>query len=473
MESETFQISRLLRFPALTDHYQDFYLEIRKGLTSRSTRLYLGAIVHLHTENPEWAEYPNSQKLESAYGSILESLSTNENEETISQIIKTTSRLRSLLKSEESFKESEERFRNWLQRNIVVQASIEEPQILNDGSLKDPFSKATELTQKLVAMDPLHLQKEGRIQFPLASLDFEEVAKIPIGLDVFDESELDGGAEYNKLLTISGESNIGKSHLGMFFESHIVAQRHTGFHGSAEDSYETTKKRLLAHFLRKSAKDIKNLSIQERKTRMIELYGDPEDKNSLHHHLQTKFGMEYFPEGLLTPKSLKEKVLRFEDQTESHVQVVMVDYLQKARLQGFHPKMQRDEELEHIVNQFAEFGEEHGHITILISQVPSHAAGGQTEFLGIRQAIARSYAATWGAHYIITANRTQEETTRLRSSEDKHPRLNLFLCKNKDNPIGTCYTLGIPEEARWKFFRQKSELERAAKLLNPKAYQRT
>jgi hypothetical protein len=39
----------------------------------------------------------------------------------------------------------------------------------------------------------------------------------------------------------------------------------------------------------------------------------------------------------------------------------------------------------------------------------------------------------------------------------------MFLCKNKNGPLGTCYALGLPNQGLWKFFRTKAELERFIK----------
>jgi hypothetical protein len=230
---------------------------------------------------------------------------------------------------------------------------------------------------------------------------------------------------------------------------------------SGEDSLETTRKRWFAHFLRRERDDIMKMTEMERLHAFRELYGHEEDTDSLHHHIRTGFPIACIREGEFSPQKMEEKIDAYEQKHQKKIVMFMGDYLQKMieNPAKRYTKRQRDEEMEFIVNQVREMCQKRKTSSLLISQVPSHAAGGGHEFLNLKQAVARSYAATWGAHYVITLNRTTEEIRRLATARDKRPRLNMFLCKNKDGPLGVCYTLGYPKEARWEFFRTKVELE--------------
>jgi replicative DNA helicase len=175
------------------------------------------------------------------------------------------------------------------------------------------------------------------------------------------------------------------------------------------------------------------------------------------------------PEGDFSPQKVLEKIDRTEQKTQTKIKAFMCDYLQKMTENDSskNNRTMRDEELENTVNQIKDICQEKKSFGIVISQVPSHAAGGAQEFLSLKQAVARSYAATWGAHYVVTMNRTAEETRRLASSAtDKRPRLNLFLCKNKDGPLGVCHALGFPDQARWEFYRDKASMEKSIEYDN-------
>ena len=383
---------------------------------------------------------------------------------TTGKVFQKSSTIRELIEKAEDPSRAEGNFRNWLQRTITCNATVAEPTRNSGGELTDPFYEASEKLTILKTKGLATERKGGNVFFPLKDTILEYRPRIPIGIDIFDQEEWEGGPEFDTLLTLSGESNVGKTMLGLYIMSCLAACRKNVLVISGEDSEAENKKRILCHHLRATPAEIALLSEKERDKRMKEHYGDPEDPESLHYHLQNRFASICPEEGKLTPTYIEEKIDAVEQQIQEPIHATMIDYLQKTKPDGDTRRMQRDEELEQFVNQVKENGEDK-RFTLLISQVPSHAAGGKTEFLGIKEATARSYAATWGAHYIVTINRTLEETERLRESADKRPRLNLFLCKNKNGPIGTCYTLGYPREARWRFFRRKAEMLRAAETL--------
>jgi hypothetical protein len=354
---------------------------------------------------------------------------------------------------------AEDLFRNWLERSIVGRAGNAEP---SPFIQHDPLAAALERLQHL-KKTPLLYRKDEEIAFPLGSYALATKPKTPTGIEPFDLVELEGGAEEDTTLILSGESNIGKSHLGLFCLSSLSLRREAVLLCSGEDSLETTRKRIFAHYLRMPARDVIAMSERERIERFRELYGHEEDPESLHHHISSSVAIACIPEGNFTPAKITEKIDAFEQKTQKKIKGFMCDYLQKMNenAAGKKNKTMRDEELENTVNQIKDICQTRKTFGIIISQVPSHAAGGVGEFLNLKQAVARSYAATWGAHYVVTMNRTVEETRRLASAgEDKRPRLNLFLCKNKDGPLGVCYALGYPNEARWEFFRDKSTMER-------------
>lgn len=461
MESESLQIARFFKYPAWAEHYREFLPDTLEGISQPANQLFISLISKLTNQR-------KTQTPEEFLDFCLEASLTWTGEESttlgkkipIGKVLQKSSTIRELICKNEDQTRAEQNFRNWLQRTITCNATTAEPTIKPDGSLTDPFFKASE---KLVILGAKRLLAEGEkeeIFFPLSNTHLEYRPRMPIGLDIFDQEEWDGGPEFDTVLTLSGESNVGKTMLGLYIMSCLASCRKNLLIISGEDSKEENRKRILCHHLRATPSEISAMPEKDRIARMLQFYGDPEDPTSLHHHLQTRMASVCAEEGRITPSYIKERVEKLEQVIQAPVNAVMIDYLQKAKPDGNTQRMQRDEELEVFVNQLKEDGE-NKRLSLLISQIPSNAAGGKTEFLGIKEATARSYAATWGAHYIVTMNRPLEETERLRASTDKRPRINFFLCKNKNGPIGTCYGLGYPREARWRFFRSKAEMLRA------------
>lgn len=467
MESESIQIARIFKYPTWAEHYREFLPDSLEGMTQPANQLLLSLASKLSDQR-------KNQTPDEFLDFCLEASLTWTGEENAvrggkipaGKVLQKSATIRELINKIEDPIRAEQNFRNWLQRTITCNATTAEPVLKNDGSLTDPFFKASE---KLAILGAKRLLAEGEkeeIFFPLSSTRLEYRPRMPIGLDIFDQDEWDGGPEFDTVLTLSGESNVGKTMLGLYIMSCLASCRKNLLIISGEDSKEENRKRILCHHLRSTPSEIAAMSEKDRTARMIQFYGDPEDPESLHHHLQTRMASVCAEEGRITPAYIRERVDKLEQTIGAPVNAVMLDYLQKAKPDGNTQRMQRDEELEVFVNQLKEDGEDK-RLSLLISQVPSNAAGGKTEFLGIKEATARSYAATWGAHYIVTMNRTIEETERLRASTDKRPRINLFLCKNKNGPIGTCYGLGYPREARWRFFRSKPEMLRAVENDTP------
>lgn len=348
-------------------------------------------------------------------------------------------------------------FREWLERGIVTSSAQEEPSFMPGC---DPIQKALESLERLRRMPMAFAENEETLAFPLSNFRLATKPKTPTAMEPFDTGELEGGAEEDTTMILSGESNIGKSHLGLFCLSSLSLRREAVLLCSGEDSLETTRRRIFAHYLRKTAKEVAAMSETERERDFEALYGSREDPQSLLYHITNNMAVACIPEGAFNPKAVEERIDAFEQKRGRKIKAFMADYLQKMGENpvGKNARRMRDEELEATVNQLKDLCQNRKTFGLIISQVPSHAAGGNFEFLNLKQAVARSYAATWGAHYVVTVNRPAEETKRLASSRDKRPRLNLFLCKNKDGPLGVCYALGYPNEARWEFFRTKDEL---------------
>jgi KaiC/GvpD/RAD55 family RecA-like ATPase len=465
MDSDILQISRLTASSPLGNHYLPFSLEILQAISNP----------HLQAIYEVWSQ-PHKGKRKKTLEDIEEDLLTRlgKNEKQIRlrtgdySVLSPTATLKTLDQlraaqcriSQENIHEGEIKFRTWLERAIIQYGALSEPNTL---ATEDPLSQCITKLENLRKYPTLGRMGEEEITFPLASQKLEIKPKTPTGILPFDEVELEGGAEEDTVLILSGESNIGKSHLGLYCLSSLSLRRETVLLCSGEDSIETTRKRIFAHYLRKPVKTILEMTEKDRLDIMRSLYGHEEDPESLHHHIIHNMALTCIPEGQFSPSKVQEKIDAVEQKTQKKVRAFLCDYLQKMdeNKGQKNPKRMRDEELENIVNQIKETCQERKTFGILVSQVPSHAAGGMQEFLNLKQAVARSYAATWGAHYIITMNRPIEETKRLAvAQEDKSPRLNLFLCKNKDGPLGVCYALGLLKEARWEFFRNKIELEK-------------
>jgi len=465
MDSEILQIGRLTQCPPLQNHYRPFFKEILTSITNP----------HLQGLYEVWTQPHKLKKKKSvddAEEELLLLLGQNNRRIKLStgeycvlsptQTAQTTQQLRLAQErtQNESLPEKETQLRTWLERAIVQKGALREPNTL---SPEDPLGQCLQQLERLKTHSPLHQQQSEEITFPLASQKLETKPKTPTGILPFDDIELEGGAEEDTVLILSGESNIGKSHLGLYCLSSLSLRRETVLLCSGEDSLETTRKRIFAHYLRQPIKSLIAMSEKDRLDLMRSLYGHEEDPESLHHHIIHNVALTCIPEGSFSPAKVLEKIDAVEQKTQKKVKGFLCDYLQKMEenTPSRSSKKMRDEELENIVNQTKDLCQTKKTFGILVSQVPSHAAGGLQEFLNLKQAVARSYAATWGAHYIITMNRTIEETKRLAiAEEDKNPRLNLFLCKNKDGPLGVCYALGLLKEARWEFFRNKIDLER-------------
>lgn len=464
MDPETLQVSRLLHTPALQRHYLPFYREILSSLTNPHLQAVYEVWNQPHPAKKEKTLEDIEEELLQRLGQSDKRLKLSNGEYCLlspTRSLQTLENLRQLhpRTQKESLAEREENFRNWLERAIVQKGALREPSILSG---EDPLTQCLQTLENFKKYPSL--QRNGDdITFPLASQKLEVKPKTPTGILPFDDNELEGGAEEDTVLILSGESNIGKSHLGLYCLSSLSLRRETVLLCSGEDSIETTRKRIFAHYLRKPLKTIITMSEKERLDVMRTLYGHEEDPKSLHHHIVHNVALTCIPEGHFSPSKVLEKIDSVEQKTQRKVKGFLCDYLQKMdeNKEGRKLKRMRDEELETIVNQIKELCQTKKAFGILVSQVPSHAAGGLQEFLNLKQAVARSYAATWGAHYIVTMNRPLEETKRLAlAEEDKNPRLNLFLCKNKDGPLGVCYALGLLQEARWEFFRNKTDLER-------------
>ena len=465
MDSDLLQIARLFNHPDLAGYYQHFSKDIIKGITNPEAQ----ALYEIWEQIEAKTTHPALASLEAE---IFKKIGKHDKRVrlttgdyiTISPIktFKTLAQLNSLQEKliHETKTEAEQNFRQWLERVVIQTGAFGEPSTL---AQLDPLSLSLQTLEKLRNTPAYASSDQEEITFPLASHAIERKPKTPIGILPFDEIELEGGAEEDTILIISGESNIGKSHLGLFCLSSLSLRRETVLLCSGEDSIETTRKRIFAHYLRKPTKEVLEMSEQDRCDLMRSLYGHEDDPTSLHHHIIRNVAITCIKEGNFTPQKVREKIDIAEQKTQKKVKAFMCDYLQKMDENPTKQKTRhmRDEELENTVNQLKDLCQEKKTLGIVISQVPSHAAGGLQEFLNLKQAVARSYAATWGAHYIVTMNRTIEETKRLAgASQDKNPRLNLFLCKNKDGPLGVCYAVGFLNQARWEFFRNKIELER-------------
>lgn len=462
MNTESLQLSRLLAYPELTLHYKE-WLNNEKTLLSLSPshKLILKA----------WLKIKNyDQGIESNADILLENslelkASSKRENPTSAQIAKSLEAIFALAPKLQSNPEGknkcEESLRAWIERSIVSQAAQSEPSILGTY---DPWDDAVKNLEKLRLKKWISQESEDDIAFPLSSYYISSKPRTPTGIEPFDIVELGGGAEEDTTLILSGETNIGKSHLGLYCLSSLSLRKESVLLCSGEDSLETTRKRIFAHYLRRTTHEVLMMSEKERRDAFRELYGHEEDPESLHHHISRNVAIACIPEGEFTPQKVLEKIDKTEQKTQKKMAAFMCDYLQKMTENDSSKKSRtmRDEELENTVNQIKDICQEKKSFGIVISQVPSHAAGGAQEFLSLKQAVARSYAATWGAHYVVTMNRTAEETRRLASSaNDKRPRLNLFLCKNKDGPLGVCHALGYPEQARWEFYRDKTSMEKA------------
>lgn len=467
MNTENLQISRLLAFPELTPHYQEWLNNERLLLSlSPSHTLVLRAWLSIKKYSQDLEERTNrllEASLELKAQSRKESPSPSQVAKCLESIFLLAPKL---LSNPEGRSKCEESLRSWIERAIVSQAAQCEPSMLESN---DPWDNAVKNLEKLRLKKWLSQDNEDDIAFPLSSYYINSKPRTPTGIEPFDIVELGGGAEEDTTLILSGETNIGKSHLGLYCLSSLSLRKHSVLLCSGEDSLETTRKRIFAHYLRKTSQEVLLMSEKERRDGFRELYGHEEDPNSLHYHISKNVVIACIPEGNFTPQNILDKIDKAEQRTQTKVKAFMCDYLQKMTENDSSKKSRsmRDEELENTVNQVKDICQEKKSFGIVISQVPSHAAGGAQEFLSLKQAVARSYAATWGAHYVVTMNRTAEETRRLASSStDKRPRLNLFLCKNKDGPLGVCHTLGYPDQARWEFYRDKTSMEKSIEYDN-------
>lgn len=468
MENETLQLAKLVAWPAMRERYGGFGPLITRALSSPALQA-LGQTLTT-SENMPRATGPaldllaeetlrrvrsgnNASGIKSPNGRI---------ETTAAKICSALEALREAAERlgaypAEAKETGEASFREWLERGIVTASAHEEPSFYPGA---DPIQKALENLGRLKTTAPAFGQGAQSLAFPLANFGIATKPKTPTAMEPFDTVELEGGAEEDTTMILAGESNIGKSHLGLFCLSSLSLRREPVLLCSGEDSLETTRRRIFAHYLRRTAREVAAMTEAQRERAFEELYGDRDDPQSLMHHITNNVAVACIPEGMFQAKTVAERIDDFEQKRGRKIKAFMADYLQKMTENpaGKNSRRTRDEELEAAVNQLKDLCQNRKTFGLIISQVPSHAAGGNFEFLNLKQAVARSYAATWGAHYVVTINRPAEETKRLAASRDKRPRLNLFLCKNKDGPLGVCYALGYPEEARWEFFRTKPEM---------------
>jgi len=462
MDNQSLQIAKLLGFPELSNHYRQWLesVEVQNNL-HLSHRIILKNWLRLS---------PYQKSLEKNSNRLLEeciTLNSKTQEKSVSkgEFFSSLNKILDLAiklepRDKESKKETENCLREWIEKCLISQAAYSEPSLLTEF---DPWKQAIEKLDSLRTRKLLTQDSEEDIAFPLSSYSLNTKPKTPTGIDPFDHIELEGGADEDTTLILSGETNIGKSHLGLFCLSSLSLRKEAVLLCSGEDSLETTRKRIFSHYLRRPTSEVVAMDEKTRLDIFRELYGHEEDPESLHNHIRTNVAIACIPEGGFTPEVVAEKIDRVEQKIQRKIKAFMCDYLQKMSENSStkRAKSMRDEELENTVNQIKDICQTKKSFGIVISQVPSHAAGGSQEFLNLKQAVARSYAATWGAHYVVTMNRTAEETRRLASAvTDKRPRLNLFLCKNKDGPLGVCHALGFPSEARWEFFRDKTAMER-------------
>jgi GTP-binding protein EngB required for normal cell division len=462
MDNQTLQLSKLIAFPALTTHYLQWLSsqEIQNNLHISHKIILKNWIKSLPYSNS--LEKNSSKLLQESITQSTRSQDLNigkkEFFDALNKILDLAIKIEP--KDVPSKKDCELSLREWIEKCLITQAAYSEPSLLTEF---DPWKAAIEKLDSLRRTKLLTDDTEADIAFPLSSYSLNTKPKTPTGIEPFDMIELEGGADEDTTLILSGETNIGKSHLGLFCLSSLSLRKEAVLLCSGEDSLETTRKRIFSHYLRRPTSEVVLMDEKARLDLFRELYGHEEDPDSLHYHIRQNVAIACIPEGGFSPEIVAEKIDRVEQKIQKKVKAFMCDYLQKMSENSAtkRTKSMRDEELENTVNQIKDICQTKKSFGIVISQVPSHAAGGAQEFLNLKQAVARSYAATWGAHYVITMNRTAEETRRLASAvTDKKPRLNLFLCKNKDGPLGVCYALGFPSEARWEFFRDKTSMER-------------
>jgi hypothetical protein len=485
MDGETLLLARYLAFPEIGAHYRNWFEHPSlKERLNESSRLILTGLQETEASGRSGDATPEAVNRRS--NRLLDAVLTLRAKRKDPGSIATASLCKSLdqvcalaLRLADSGPEAagktEQEIRAWIEKTIVTSVAYAEPRSPGSTSApnfgagawggNDPWQSAVEELEKLRRTPVLTGgNKEEEVAFPLSSYALHIKPKVPTGIETFDMVELEGGAEEDTTLILSGETNIGKSHLGLFGLSSLSLRREAVLLCSGEDSLETTRKRIFAHYLRMPASQVIAMSEKDRLDAFRVLYGHEEDTKSLHHHIVHHVAVACMSEGEFTPTKVAERIDMAEQKMGRKIRAFMADYLQKMGegQEGAKVKnRQRDEELERVVNQLRDICQARKCFGTIISQVPSNAAGGAQEFLGLKQAVARSYAATWGAHYVITMNRTLEETRRLASAvTDKRPRLNLFLCKNKDGPLGVCHALGFPAEARWEFYRDKASMER-------------
>jgi hypothetical protein len=456
MDNELLHIAKLVAWPQMGKAYGAFQQEIIQGMTSAEKTAVTTSLWHC----------PQGAGADATCDALTEETFARNRRakkpipipllcEHLEQIRQAALRLERAGETEKH--EAESTFRNWLERSVITRAAFEET---NPGK-EEPTRAAAEILARIRATPPCLLEEANPICLPLQNFKISLAPKIPTSFDIFDDNELEGGVEEGTTTILSGETNIGKSHLGLFSLSCLALRKHAVMICTGEDSEEATKRRIVSHFMRRQTQEIRAMPENRRREIMRELYGHEDDPESILHHIQNHVAISYFKAGTFTPEAVARRIKRFEESCGKPIKAVMCDYLQKMaeNPKGKIRNRERDVELEWIVNELGEVFAATRCFGLVISQVPSHAAGGGFEFLNVRQAVARSYAATWGANYIITVNKTAEESRRLAASNDKRPRLNLFLCKAKDNPTGVGYTLGFPAQARWEFFRTKAQME--------------
>lgn len=474
MTPETSHITRLLKDPSLIGHYQNYQSTIKNGLTGPSLSLLWDRICAENANKKDRSSNPKSI-LETSTAQALEWVLRNPNNKEVSgsSLSLITNRIEKELSetSEEKPREREEMIRNWIERLLIQTSATAEPIFLSPNSragVEDPTSKCIRLIQELKDTPWIYSgEDKNPLYFPLQDTELNVLPKISLGLGPLEEEELGGGPEIGQVFLLSGITNVGKSHLTMFSLANLCLRKEPILIFSGEDGFDLTKKRILTVLLRCTEKHALTLNAKTRLERMRELYGNEEDPESLHHYIRRKFGLFCVPQGDLRISKISDGIKKFQDATQTNPSAFAVDYLQKCQPDKTNNRKARDEELEDFVNGLKDIANEQKNLAIIISQVGSASADGKQAFLSVKASAARSFAATWGADYILTLNRTIQETERLANAqcpEDRWPRVNIFLCKNKNGPIGTCYALGIPQKGMWKFFRTKGELDRYFKI---------
>lgn len=347
-----------------------------------------------------------------------------------------------------------ERFlREWISRSIPALASSLGNRFKN-GRDGDPCELAAAQMRFLDGLRPIYDNSQGRVIYPFHDFSLPNVPKLPSCIDCFDQHELDGGFERGTITILSGESNIGKSHTALGMLATAVRMGHPSLMVSAEDGAPLTKKRIYAHFLNASRREIMRMTPEERETRFSQIYA-AEQASAEDIHERIRNGLAFSHQTSLRIKDIADDVDRAEQVLQRRIELITADYLQRSEVDGEQYQERTDQKLCRFVGDLVDYCGNRGTNAILVSQISSSATEGVAEFTGLSKAVANSYAAIWMAHYVITMTRTKKESLRMGTSADKRARLGFFLCKAKDASTGTCYALSIPSQSRQLYFRSE------------------